>query len=75
MQTRATETIFTYDDTTMAMPTFSAGIALYQPGDTLLSLINRADKAMYQAKRMGRNCILTDASPDEPDLASESLDD
>jgi diguanylate cyclase (GGDEF)-like protein len=35
--------------------TFSAGIATLRPGDTPQSLIERADAAMYQAKRQGRN--------------------
>jgi len=34
---------------------FSAGLATAQPGDTADSLIKRADDAMYQAKREGRN--------------------
>ena len=35
--------------------TFSGGIATYQSGDTLESLIKRADYALYQAKASGRN--------------------
>ena len=41
----------------IASPTFSAGIALYNPGETTDELIKRADMAMYRAKRMGRNRI------------------
>ncbi|WP_175566278.1 GGDEF domain-containing protein [Salinivibrio sp. ES.052] len=37
--------------------TASIGISTFQPGDTLSSLIERADGALYQAKAEGRNCI------------------
>ncbi len=38
-------------------PTFSAGIALYHPGESSDGLIKRADIALYQAKENGRNRI------------------
>jgi diguanylate cyclase (GGDEF)-like protein len=34
--------------------TFSAGVAMLEPGDTVQSLVERADHAMYQAKQQGR---------------------
>lgn len=37
------------------MPTFSAGVAEFQPGEAPNSLIERADNALYSAKRKGRN--------------------
>lgn len=37
------------------VPTFSAGVALYHPGETAESFIARADTALYRAKRNGRN--------------------
>jgi diguanylate cyclase (GGDEF)-like protein len=37
--------------------TISAGVASNQPGDTVASLIGRADQALYRAKRSGRNRI------------------
>ncbi|MDR2877869.1 MAG: diguanylate cyclase [Chromatiales bacterium] len=46
----------------MPMPTFSAGVSLYRPGETPGNLIERADKALYQAKRLGRNRIELDQS-------------
>lgn len=39
------------------LPTFSAGVALYNPGEVPEELIKRADTAMYRAKRSGRNRI------------------
>lgn len=37
--------------------TASFGIALAEPGDNLESLLTRADDALYQAKRNGRNQV------------------
>lgn len=42
------------------LPTFSAGIAAYQEGESIESVINRADKAMYSAKKMGRNRVVVE---------------
>jgi len=54
---RNTESSYQFEGKAMPMPTFSAGISLYKPGETPGNLIERADKALYQAKRMGRNRI------------------
>jgi diguanylate cyclase len=42
------------------VPTFSAGITLYNPGEDADELIRRADTAMYQAKASGRDHIEID---------------
>ncbi len=55
VQKRAAETTFEINGHTIAVPTFSAGIALYKPGETPTDLIERADNALYHAKRLGRN--------------------
>jgi len=57
VQKRTTETTYLYDGVSRPMPTFSAGLSLYKPGETPSNLIERADKALYQAKRLGRNRI------------------
>ncbi len=37
--------------------TISLGITMYQETDTVFSLIQRADEALYKAKRNGRDCV------------------
>jgi diguanylate cyclase len=49
-----------YGGMQVPLPTFSAGVALYVPGESPSSLIKRADQALYQAKRRGRNRIEVD---------------
>jgi diguanylate cyclase (GGDEF)-like protein len=38
--------------------TISAGVAVAQPGDTVDTLLQRADDALYQAKNAGRNRVI-----------------
>lgn len=40
--------------------TFSAGIALYKKDEDQVEAINRADQAMYLAKKAGKNRVLTE---------------
>ena len=40
--------------------TLSAGVAQYRPGESMSSLIIRADEAMYLAKQQGRNRVLSE---------------
>ena len=48
--------------------TFSAGIATYEPGDSRAAVIARADRALYRAKRAGKNRVIAaepgDARPE-----------
>ncbi|AFA48410.1 sensor domain-containing diguanylate cyclase [Acetobacterium woodii] len=39
--------------------TCSFGVASYQKGESIEMLIDRADKALYEAKLKGRNCVVT----------------
>lgn len=52
------------------LPTFSAGVAEFRPGETPSSLIERADSALYEAKHRGRNC--TEISGEEAEFESHS---
>lgn len=40
--------------------TFSAGIALYRKDEDQITAINRADQAMYRAKKTGKNKVMTE---------------
>jgi diguanylate cyclase (GGDEF)-like protein len=39
--------------------TASFGVSAYQPGETNTSFIGRADQALYEAKRLGKNQVVT----------------
>ena len=52
--------------------TLSFGIACYRPGDGIEDLRRRADQALYQAKRDGRDCYRTDASCRAAGMPGES---
>lgn len=54
---RAAGTSFSHNDHTMPLPTFSAGLAVYKPGEPPSALIERVDAALYRAKRLGRDRI------------------
>jgi diguanylate cyclase (GGDEF)-like protein len=39
--------------------TASFGLSTYQPGETITSFIGRADQALYEAKRLGKNQVVS----------------
>ena len=49
------ETRCVHEEDVIEIPTFSAGMTMYVNGDTPANLIQRADDALYTAKRLGRN--------------------
>jgi len=65
VQGRVSEVVCTHSGERFPMPTFSAGLAEYRHGETLSDFVERADAALYRAKRMGRNRI---------EIARESID-
>lgn len=59
---RAQETQCRLGEEPTPVPTFSAGVSLYKPGETVGAFIERADKALYRAKRLGRNRVELDTT-------------
>ncbi len=51
------------------LPTLSCGLAEYSAGDTAASLYQRADEAQYQAKRLGKNRVVSKETKLLRDLA------
>lgn len=49
--------------------TISAGVAEYRPGEPLEELFRRADAALYEAKRTGRNRVVAETEVSAPDAA------
>ncbi|WJW74764.1 diguanylate cyclase [Thiohalobacter sp. IOR34] len=57
---RCAETRWQLNGLALPVPTFSAGLAFYKPGETSSAFIERVDKALYRAKRLGRDRIELD---------------
>ncbi len=57
VQKRSTEVPYEHEGDSHSLPTFSAGITLYRPGESAEDFMQRADHALYRAKRLGRNRI------------------
>lgn len=57
VKNRAQAISCSFDGKHMRIPTFSAGLTLYAPGDLPTTLVDRADRALYRAKRLGRNRV------------------
>ena len=49
----------------MGRVTLSVGVAEYSPGESIADMVKRADAALYQAKRTGRNKV-AEAEPAPP---------
>jgi hypothetical protein len=60
VKNRCAETRWQSNGSVVSVPTFSAGLALYKPGETSTAFVERVDKALYRAKRLGRNRIEMD---------------
>jgi diguanylate cyclase (GGDEF)-like protein len=58
---KLTETIDFKDVASSLTVTVSGGVAQFQPDDAIGALLYRADKAMYFAKKSGKNCIKTES--------------
>ncbi len=54
LQRGLTASLFMHDDKEVFV-TFSAGVTAWRPGETLDAALERADEALYEAKRTGKN--------------------
>jgi diguanylate cyclase len=57
LQRELTKRIFMFNDAQLLI-TFSAGVAARQPNEDVPSLIGRADGALYEAKKAGKNRVV-----------------
>lgn len=57
VQSRVSEVVCAHNGEHFPMPTFSAGLAEYSPGESLGDFVERTDAALYRAKRLGRNRV------------------
>jgi diguanylate cyclase len=48
------------DGSSLGRVTFSAGVTIDKPEDTTSTILERADRALYMAKRMGRDRVVPD---------------
>ncbi|MCX8146148.1 MAG: diguanylate cyclase [Azovibrio sp.] len=58
VQRELTRRFFMHDNQKILI-TFSAGVTQMQPGDSRDSMLKRADAAMYEAKKSGKNRVVT----------------
>jgi len=63
LQRELTKRFFLHDNGKLLI-TFSAGIATHQPGESQAAVITRADRALYQAKRAGKNRVIAATTPE-----------
>ncbi len=68
VRSRAAELRCEYAGKSLPVPTFSAGLTVYVPGEAPKDLIDRADRALYRAKNLGRN--RTEIEPPPTTLAT-----
>ena len=60
---------------TLGTITMSLGAAELHPGEPPAALIERADAALYAAKRAGRNCVRTERDQDVQTLLATNFVD
>ncbi len=72
VKARAQTVTCKFDGKDLAVPTFSSGVTMYVAGDLQTSLIERADRALYRAKRLGRNRIEVELLPESGHMTSQA---
>ena len=58
LQRNLSAEFFTHDEHKVFI-TFSAGVTTYRPGEAIEAALDRADVALYEAKRTGKNRTCT----------------
>jgi diguanylate cyclase (GGDEF)-like protein len=71
VRNRALELRCEYGGKLLPVPTFSCGLTVYAPGESPKELIDRADRALYRAKHMGRNRTEVELPPAPVGLGAE----
>lgn len=59
-------------DEDLGLITLSMGVALLQWNDTIETLVERADKCLYAAKRGGRNLVVDETAPESEGATSSA---
>ena len=62
VEQKAAETYYQHQGIKIPVPTFSAGLAIYTPGESEEKIIQRTDNKLYKAKEKGRNRVEFDDS-------------
>lgn len=62
---------FYLHDNAKVLITFSAGVTRFTPGETQAAAIARADAALYEAKRSGKNRVFSLQPPEAPATTSQ----
>lgn len=57
---------------TLGRVTISLGVATWRKGDTVASLLERADACLYAAKHGGRNCVVAETALDDAETDLEA---
>jgi len=53
------DTVFHYGEHEMSL-TLTIGVSMFAKGMDIAQCVNRADKALYEGKRLGKNCVCAD---------------
>jgi diguanylate cyclase len=57
---------------TLGRVTISLGVASWRKGDTVATLLERADACLYAAKHGGRNCVVAETALDDAEIDLEA---